>query len=344
MRASLIDEPVVVDAGSVNGYGPAPVRAEPRVPPGEPFTSPQRGNPGAARTGHGRSRRLVVVRAGDASLHERWLSGAASPAFDLGVSYYGTKPGGASDADYYLATRGGKWEGLHEFFAQHPGLLAQYDWIWLPDDDIDTTVTSVNRLFDLMDELQLDLAQPSLSWDSYYNHFTTLNNPRFKLRYTNVVEVMAPVFSSALLQRIVPLFAGRRFGWGLDFLWSRWLPQPSHRSAILDAVQVRHSRPAARGSLYKDNVSASPDAECQALLRQYHQRKPAKVVYGGVTQDGVAMGRGARLLADLYAGWEPLCRGSYVDQRHLPMSRFELVNRVRRVTLRSLDLSPLPAP
>ena len=48
-----------------------------------------------------------------------------------------TLPAGASGADYFLATKGGKWEGLHEFFAQHPKLLEKYDWIWLPDDDID---------------------------------------------------------------------------------------------------------------------------------------------------------------------------------------------------------------
>jgi hypothetical protein len=83
-----------------------------------------------------------------------------------------------------MAAKGGKWEGLHAFFAEHPGILNLYDWVWLPDDDIDTTATTINSLFDLMDEQRLDLAQPSLSWDSYYTYFATLNNPRFKLRYT----------------------------------------------------------------------------------------------------------------------------------------------------------------
>jgi hypothetical protein len=153
---------------------------------------------------------------------------------------------------------------------------------------------------------------------------------------------MAPVFSANLLRRVLPAFEGLRFGFGLDYLWSRWLPAPSYRSAVLDAVQVRHSRPVGQGSLYED-APVTPESECRVLLDRYNQRTPASVVYGGITRDGVRTGRGVRLMAELYRGWRPLCGGSYVGQKR-PLTQFKLAKTVRKVTLRSLDLSPLPVP
>ena len=59
-----------------------------------------------------RRRNLVVLRAGDASLHPGWLDREVRD-FDLFVSYYGSTPGRHADsADLYEMRSGPKWTGI----------------------------------------------------------------------------------------------------------------------------------------------------------------------------------------------------------------------------------------
>jgi hypothetical protein len=239
-------------------------------------------------------------------------------------------------------SKGGKWDGLHAFLSAHPGVFDMYDWIWLPDDDIATTTESINRLFDIASHHGLELAQPSLTWDSYISHFITAHNPRFHLRWTNFVEVMAPLLRSAALRRIFPSFAGRKFGMGLDFLWSRWMPEPSFRTAIIDSVSVRHTRPVGKGNL-SSGAEIARTSELEDLLARYALgRPPHSVVYAGLDADGRLL-RGARLWANLYRGWRPLHRLS-TSQPQFPIKANRLLRRVWRMTLSPANLTPLPLP
>jgi hypothetical protein len=284
---------------------------------------------------------LVVVRAGNASLHPGWLDGGAAPTFDLAVSYYGDDPNAFSDVAMRQAFKGGKWEGLHAFFARNPGVLDSYDWIWLPDDDIATDAACINRLFDLVEKHDLDIAQPSLTWDSHYSHFITLQNPRFQLRWTNFAEIMVPVFRADVLRRIFPAFAGRRFGTGLDFVWARWMSEPYCRTAIIDSVAVRHTRPSGKGNLStRDSASK---AEMTALMEAYRLRKPNRVVYAALDSEGRVLKRGWRLWTTLYAGWLPLRRRAY-GTPHFPLRTRRVIRHINMMVLRRFDLSPLPLP
>jgi hypothetical protein len=286
------------------------------------------------------SRRLVVVRAGDTSLHPHWLDGSEAATFDLAVCYYGDNPQAYADCMVRYAVKGGKWDGLHAFFAANPRLLAQYDFIWLPDDDIAATTASINRLFDLTEKHALDLTQPSLTWDSYYSHFITLHNPRFELRWTNFVEIMAPVFSTDFLRRILPVFAGRRFGTGLDYVWSRWMPDPYCRTAIIDSAAVRHTRPVGKGNLSLGADDAR-GAEARALLQAYGLPRPSRAVYAGIDMQGRVLKRGVRLGVELCLGWMPLCRLTY-DTGQFPEKIGRFVERVGKIALRRVDITPLP--
>jgi len=98
-----------------------------------------------------RRRRLVVVRAGDSSLHPTWLQGPDSPEFDLVVSYYGDDPARyRSDVENRIDHKGGKWDGLAALFASRPDLLDSYDYFWLPDDDIAADTRTINGIFAAM--------------------------------------------------------------------------------------------------------------------------------------------------------------------------------------------------
>ena len=120
----------------------------------------------AARTASppaGRSRNLVVVRAGDSSLHPRWFVDADAADFDLIVSYYGDDPARfRSPRENRVDCKGGKWNGVAALFAERPELLDRYDFFWLSDDDLETDARIVGGLFAAMARFDLTLAQPSL--------------------------------------------------------------------------------------------------------------------------------------------------------------------------------------
>lgn len=252
-------------------------------------------------------RNLVIVRAGDASLHEQWLTPGAPRTWDLIVSYYGDDPEKfRADALRRIDLKGGKLSACFVLFDENSRLLDAYDYFWVADDDVLTDAVSINRMFALMKAHGLSLAQPALTPDSYIAHRILVRLPAFILRYTNFVEVMAPCFSAAFLTRVLPTFEHRVFGRGLDSLWPALLDEPLFKTAVLDAVAMRHTRPRRTSELYK---TWSPEDE-----RHFNQSwtplmdKPDKAIYGAITRAGVRLRRGVGLcaLVMLAAAWN--CR------------------------------------
>jgi hypothetical protein len=251
-------------------------------------------------------RNLVIVRAGDQSLHEDWL-GDGSRNFDLVVSYYGDDPNRFRRINTVrLDHKGGKFDGLHRLLSERPEFLSNYDYVWLPDDDIAADAATIDRLFAIMAEFDLLIAQPALSWDSYFAFPATLRFPGFRLRYSSTVEPMVPCFAAPYLRRVLPLFDGLRFAWGIDFIWTRLMPEPRNRAAIIDEAVVRHTRRFGTGSLYQSDIR--PAAERRTLQKRFGiDAVPPAGVYGGVTEAGgtVALDR-ASLDAAARAIWSKL--------------------------------------
>lgn len=234
-------------------------------------------------------RNLVILRAGDQSLHPQWVA-SAERNFDLLVSYYGKTEGQHRDsADLYEARPGPKWPCLGEMLDANPQLAETYDAIWLPDDDLAVDTATLNRMFELFHAYGLQLAQPALTRNSYYTFDTLLQRPGTVLRWVGFVEVMAPLFSRAALRRCQETFQLSRIGWGLDFVWPALIGNPQQRSiAILDATPVHHTRPVRGGDLYKNNPEASPHADEQRVLARYGQqaaRFKAKYAYYGAVRE-----------------------------------------------------------
>src|SRR5262245_57508099 len=109
---------------------------------------------------------LVIVRAGDQSLHPRWLDPSADRNWDLLVGYYADHPESTANPDGKLfLEKGGKFDCIAHVLDQQPELFGKYETFWLPDDDIVADQASINELFETMREFQLELAQPSLTPD-----------------------------------------------------------------------------------------------------------------------------------------------------------------------------------
>lgn len=235
-----------------------------------------------------RPRFLVVVRAGDASLHPTWIDASRPRRFDLVVSYYGQDPERYRDAPFRrVDDRGQKFHGLKELFLRDP-FWRDYDWILLPDDDLATEQVRIERVFATAAAASLDLSQPSLDWHSHYSLGITLQSPSFALRYTDVVEVMVPCFSRAFLEHCLPTFDANLSGWGLSFVWPHLLGRGLRRCAILDEATVTHTRPVG-GPAY-DRLRAegrSPAEERAALLARYGlPLHPRSQVYAAIDRDG----------------------------------------------------------
>jgi len=213
---------------------------------------------------------LVILCAGDASVHAQWLTGPERN-FDLFISYFGSnKNRYADDGEYYQQQTGLKYPTTARILRAHPALIERYTHFWLPDEDLITDTASINRLFDYAAAYQLALAQPAQTRDSHQTWPLLLHNPRYQLRFTRFVEVMAPLFDRAALHTCLPTFTQSQTGFGLDLIWPSLLRSRGARAiAIIDAVQVCHSRPVGGGDLYKKISFQAAKDEGEALLAKY---------------------------------------------------------------------------
>ena len=214
---------------------------------------------------------LVMARVGDKSLHAKWLQGAERK-FDLYLSYYGSQPGRYREqADHWRERGETKWPALHAHLEEDRELLSGYEAIWMPDDDLLVDAAGINRMFEVFATFELSLAQPALSMDSHFSHSALLHAPGYVLRYANFVEVMAPVFSRPALNLLKPSFAQSKIGWGLDHLWIQLLERAGmgDRIAIIDAVQVVHTRPIGGGDIYGASQGVTAREDAAALQRLY---------------------------------------------------------------------------
>ncbi len=252
-------------------------------------------------------RNLVIVRAGDASLHPSWLSPERS--WDLIVNYYGDNP------DIYrgegmcrIDSKGPKWPALHALMQGLFSELGAYDYIWFPDDDLACEPEAIERMFRICRDFHLDLAQPALTADSHIGVSITVANQSFLLRHTNFVEIMAPCFSRAFLQRCWPTFKASLSGWGLDFVWPRMAEHPQ-KVAIIDAVQIVHTRPHG-GPNYEmlKQRGVDPEQELADLLKR-EQIELRHIIKGGIDRDGKLLaiwnGEHRELIHKLITGYLP---------------------------------------
>jgi hypothetical protein len=238
-----------------------------------------------------RRRVLVVLRAGDTSLHAQWLQGAPpeSRTWDLHLSYFGDQgdPFPNRPADVTLSfEKGTKAIGTVACLDKLGERVADYDWVWLPDDDLSANLPTLNRFFDIVREHKLDLAQPALGPGSYIAHDITLQRPHMKLRYTTFVEIMAACFSRRALELCRPYLGATVSSWGPNHIFSRLLGYPERAIAIVDEAAVVHTRPVGGPNIeLARQLGVSPTREFEDFLRA-HQLTRRLETWAGVDLKG----------------------------------------------------------
>lgn len=216
-----------------------------------------------------RARNLVIVRAGDGSLHENWIAGPRRD-FDLFVSYFGgTHARFEAGADYYEARPGPKWPSIAALLREHAAIVDAYDCVWLPDDDLAADTPTIDRMFAFFHAHRLALAQPALTLDSHCQWRTLLQQPGSQLRHGRFIEIMAPLFGREALQACAPSFDESASGWGLDWLWPLLCDRAGLDGiAVIDATPVRHTRPCG-GELYRRHPELDPRKDAARLVRKF---------------------------------------------------------------------------
>lgn len=217
----------------------------------------------------GDKRFLVMARVGDSSLHKEWLEPIEHKNFDLYLEYFGDGHNDyKNDCESYAEAKETKWPRFYEVIKEYGDEIFKYDAIWMPDDDISTNCSTINKMFNIFMEYNLSLAQPALTKDSYYSHKITRRKSKYFLRYTKFVEVMVPIFSREALQLCWDSFQKSKSGWGLDSIWPKLLGFPDDKMAIIDEIRVKHTRPVGGGTLYQD-IQCSAYEELDRICDEY---------------------------------------------------------------------------
>lgn len=193
----------------------------------------------------GKHRDLVLVRAGPRSLHQGWIAPSeVEQAFDLMVLAYGPTFLAPEREDFgHVNTPGSKVAGYGAFFRDHRDIVERYDRVALIDDDIETDSQTISRAFELGRAHDLDLWQPSLTWNSHFSYAGLLSWPGGPpIRRINFVEMMCPFFKTRALLEIEDLFhIGAETA--VDIFWSCVLGRRPGALAVLNDVCVTHTRP-----------------------------------------------------------------------------------------------------
>lgn len=193
--------------------------------------------------------------------------------YDLAVSYYGDP---AEDQQILAAADYVFTGGLSKFHAVKLAVealpsLSNYAGYFFPDADLVFSESSINGFVRFCLGNNIDLAQPSLTVDSFHSWRITLNHPSFLWRDTNFVEIMAPYLSKRALSILVPTFGESISGWGLDMVWAKLLA--GAKVGIADCFSMRHTRSidTENGPFYRylTGLGISPAAEAESLLAKY---------------------------------------------------------------------------
>lgn len=233
---------------------------------------------------------LIVVPAGDNSYHKSWYN---SSLYDLFVIYFGNNEKIEKDyknkSDYFLKRKGPKWQLIRYVFTEFDFDWDEYQYIWLPDDDLKISKEDVEEFLIVSQNLKLKLSQPSLrpldlsienqlkiindfkkinkkseryyGWVNYLKDHQNENTEKIslfisyknllqqysknekKIRYTNFVEIMCPLFEINFFKKAFE-YINKDYvqsGFGLDKIWAKMLNYKN--AAVIDFISVIHTRP-----------------------------------------------------------------------------------------------------
>ena len=209
---------------------------------------------------------LLVSAVGDQSLHNVWIR--ERPEFDAYLIYYGDDDALADkytqQVPFFERRKGTKFNMLKTVMDENESFFKNYDFVFIPDDDLYLNTKGINQIFQLAHKYDLELCQPSIV--GYYDVAITLHTPASLLRFTNFVEVMCPCFNSLALEKCKETFNYSISSWGIDIWWHKIMNYPTNKFAVLDDVIAIHTRRCHGGDNYVNNVIENPWEQMNTLI------------------------------------------------------------------------------
>jgi len=199
---------------------------------------------------------LIIVRAGRDSLHPLF-AGDCGPYADIAVSTFEDVDWSGPGVKFTHYARGGKYQGVSDFFAQNRQVVDAYDYFWFFEDDLEMKPETLAAVHGLLTRFRFMLAAPALTPDSHFSWTIAVRHAGLLFRGTDFVEQMAPIMSREFLRAALPHFAESYTGFGYEWLWQRLLLERGGFAAILDSTPIRHGRPLGSGMLYKNRPEDS---------------------------------------------------------------------------------------
>ncbi|MBI4691724.1 MAG: DUF707 domain-containing protein [Nitrospirae bacterium] len=225
----------------------------------------------------GNARAAVFMPCGSGSIHEQWLT-SGDRSWDMIAYCYDNTYVDSIQADMVYRRAGSfngtKFSSFARLISDNPDLVEAYDYWMLLDNDILTTMNDIERLFHIMVEHRLDLAQPSLTNDSYCAWPIFKQKNGSDLRYVNAVEIMSFMFSRQAIMHGMHLFHQSISGYGIDLAFGETVRKKlGTKPAVIDAVSVRHTKEIDQfsGKFYTmlRDASISPMDELYHMQRLY---------------------------------------------------------------------------
>ncbi len=263
-----------------------------------------RGGPRPRTVGSVVTRSLVLARVGNRSLHPAWVQPGVHRDWDLRLVPYQEIPEQVGlDCVVTEVVPGPKWTGIREHLNRWDG-WREYDYIWLPDDDLLTDQASISAMFEIARRVGLELFAPSMHDASYFTHFSAMRNHSFFGRWTGFVEILMPGFRVSALEELLPTLdlSETGWGWGLDSVWPALL---GYRDVgVLDSLPMLHTRPVGR---HRDaDLVRRLHEESDRILARYACSQ-VHTTYAAFDENGKALQLDPEtFFAQLVAGWQHL--------------------------------------
>ena len=212
-------------------------------------------------------RNLLITTIGQYNHLSTWAMEGRD--YDIAIIIYDNTPTPPNTYyNYVFRVNGFKYPTIKKVLVRQPKLL-EYNYFWMPDEDILADVSSINSLFEKMAQFDVWLGQPSVSKDSHLSWPCFTHRPNADTIYSKFIEIMCPCFSRDALLRCLPVFDETQSGWGQDVVWCEI--GKKENKAIINSVIVKHTRPVKGGELYSklSHKRINPAKERKSLMRKY---------------------------------------------------------------------------
>ena len=169
---------------------------------------------------------------------DSWTKGLKD--FDVVTYCYDDSEIGKNKSDLWIKRKGTKYQNFYHYATTNPNHYNQYDYIWVVDDDMFMSTEDINKMFQMMEDYNLDLGQPSFSSEGVHYIRILVNDPNYFLRYTTYVECSAMILSRRGLEKVLHTFDETITGYAWDTLVSNMI-NDGKNSAVFDSIQAYHA-------------------------------------------------------------------------------------------------------